>query len=97
VVIHGVKDGLPRAQAARDLAAMRNGCPTPPATLKEVEDKINAAFAAKRKEFACADYEGCARNSVRYCLHSEPLYAGNTHGWPDTGGMMIADFLATLK
>jgi hypothetical protein len=34
---------------------------------------------------------------VRYCLHSEPLYNKNTHGWPDTGGKMIADFLDTLK
>jgi polyhydroxybutyrate depolymerase len=96
VVIHGVKDGLAKAQAARDLAAMRNGCPTPPDN-KALEDKINAAFAAKQKMFGCVDYVGCTKNPVRYCLHSEPLYAGNTHGWPDTGGQMVADFLATLK
>jgi poly(3-hydroxybutyrate) depolymerase len=96
VVIHGVKDGLPKAQAARDLAATRNGCPNPPDT-KALEDRIAAAFTAGRKEIGCVDYAGCARAPVRYCLHSEPLYAGNTHGWPDTGGKTIAEFLDALK
>jgi predicted esterase len=94
VVIHGVKDGLPKAQAARDLAAMRNGCPTAPDT-KTLEDRILAAYP--QKQFGCVDYVGCAKAPVRYCLHSEPLYNKNTHGWPDTGGKMIADFLDTLK
>jgi hypothetical protein len=75
---------------------VRNGCPTPPDN-KGLEDRVNAAFAAKQKMFGCVDYAGCAKNPVRYCLHSEPLYAGNTHGWPDTGGQMVADFLETLK
>jgi hypothetical protein len=97
VVIHGVKDNLKNGQFARDMYAMRNGCPTPPANLAAMEAQINAAFTAKRKEYACVDYVGCTKNPVRYCLHSEPLYAGNTHGWPDTGGKMIADFIATLK
>jgi hypothetical protein len=47
--------------------------------------------------FGCVDYAGCAKSPVRYCLHSEPLYAGNTHGWPNTGGKMVADFLDTLR
>ena len=97
VVIHGINDNLKNGQAGRDLYAERNGCPTPPANLAATEAMILAAFNAKEKKFACVDYAGCTKNPVRYCVHSEPLYAGNTHGWPDTGGQMVADFLATLK
>ena len=37
------------------------------------------------------------RAPVRFCISSQITYDGLTHGWPRVGGMLIQDFLSTLK
>jgi poly(3-hydroxybutyrate) depolymerase len=98
LVIHGVSDNLVNGQSARDAYVGRNGCmKTTTPDLAAMHAKIAAARAAGRTEYACVDYQGCTANPVRWCEHSEPGYAGTTHGWPTFGGKLVADFLGTLK
>lgn len=97
IVIHGIDDPhVPKSagEAARDRYAALYSC-TPPAqpTLAEAEAKVRAARTRGEAAFVCADYQGCQR-PLRYCLHSEGGYDGSTHGWPEVGGRLIADFLA---
>jgi len=97
IVIHGITDHLAdHAHPVRDLFAHRNGCPDPAPMVDKAEADMMAAFAARKAEIACVDYQACARAPVRYCLFSQITYNGLTHGWPDLGGKLIQDFLATL-
>jgi polyhydroxybutyrate depolymerase len=97
--IRGITDSLAKGQDARDFQATRNACPTPPAGLAAMETEVLAAFQMKTKppKTRCLDYDGCAKNPVRYCVFSQVTYNGGTHGWPDDGGKLIADFLSKLK
>jgi poly(3-hydroxybutyrate) depolymerase len=97
--IRGITDSLAKGQDARDFQAMRNGCPTPPAGLATMEMEVLSAFQMKTNppKTRCLDYEGCATNPLRYCVFSQVTYNGGTHGWPDDGGKLIADFLSKLK
>lgn len=97
--IRGITDSLKKGQDARDFQAMRNGCPTPPAGLAAMEMEVLTAFQMKTKppKTLCLDYEGCATSPLRYCVFSQVTYNGGTHGWPDDGGKLIADFLSKLK
>jgi predicted esterase len=98
IVIHGVSDQLKNGQEARDAFAARNGCSsTTVPDLEMMHARIAAARAAGRTDYACVDYQGCTASPVRWCEHSEPGYAGTTHGWPTFGGKLIADFLFSLK
>ena len=98
IVIHGITDALEKnGHPVRDLYARRNGCPTVPAGMADAESRMKAAFAARRAEFACVDYAGCANAPLRYCVFSQITYDGLTHGWPRVGGMLIDQFLSTLK
>jgi poly(3-hydroxybutyrate) depolymerase len=98
LIIHGITDHLAdHAHPVRDLYVKRNGCPVIPAGLADAESKMMAAFAAKRAEYACVDYPGCAKNAVRYCVSSQITYDGLTHGWPQVGGQLIREFLETLR
>jgi hypothetical protein len=82
----------------RDIYAQRNGCATrPTAELTALRTRITDAFNAKRREYACVDYAGCAQAPVRWCEHSVPGSDGTTHEWPDQGGQAIADFLKILR
>jgi polyhydroxybutyrate depolymerase len=96
--IRGITDSLKKGQDARDFQAMRNGCPTPPAGLAAMEMEVLSAFQMKTNppKTRCLDYDGCAKNPVRYCVFSQVTYNGGTHGWPDDGGKLIADFLSKL-
>jgi poly(3-hydroxybutyrate) depolymerase len=97
--IRGITDSLKKGQSARDFQAMRNGCPTPPANMEAMEKETLDAFTAKTKppKTMCASYEGCTQNQLRYCVFSQVTYNGGTHGWPDDGGKLIAEFLAGVK
>ena len=96
--IRGITDSLKKGQEARDFQAMRNGCPTPPAGLAAMEMEVLSAFQMKTNppKTRCLDYEGCAKSPLRYCVFSQVTYNGGTHGWPDDGGKLIADFLSKL-
>jgi polyhydroxybutyrate depolymerase len=97
--IRGITDSLAKGHDARDFQAMRNGCPTPPAGLAAMEMEVLSAFQMKTKppKTRCLDYEGCSTSPLRYCVFSQVTYNGGTHGWPDDGGKLIADFLGKLK
>jgi len=97
--IRGITDSLKRGQDARDFQAMRNGCPTPPAGLAAMETEVLDAFRMKTNppKTRCLSYDGCTKNLMRYCVFSQVTYNGGTHGWPDDGGKLIAEFLSTLK
>jgi len=97
--IRGITDSLKKGQTARDFQAMRNGCPTPPAGMEAMEKEVLDAFTMKLKppKTRCLSYEGCTMNQLRYCVFSQVTYNGGTHGWPDDGGKLIAEFLGTLK
>jgi hypothetical protein len=98
VVIHGITDNLEKnAHGVRDLFARRNGCPTPPPKMAKAEADMKAARAATRAEVACVNYEGGTKAPLRYCVFSQITYNNLTHGWPRVGGMLIGDFLGTLK
>jgi hypothetical protein len=58
---------------------------------------MKTAFDARRAEYACVDYQGCTRAPLRYCVFSQITYDGLTHGFPRVGGMLIGEFLGTLK
>jgi hypothetical protein len=64
-----------------------------------MEMEVLTAFQMKTKppKTLCLDYEGCAKSPLRYCVFSQVTYNGGTHGWPDDGGKLIADFLSKLK
>ena len=96
--IRGITDSLKKGQTARDFQAMRNGCPTIPAGMEAMEKEVLDAFTTKLKppKTSCLSYEGCAMNQLRYCVFSQVTYNGGTHGWPDDGGKLIAEFLGTL-
>jgi poly(3-hydroxybutyrate) depolymerase len=97
--IRGITDSLKKGQTARDFQAMRNGCPTIPPGMEAMEKEVLDAFTTKLKppKTSCLSYEGCTMNQLRYCVFSQVTYNGGTHGWPDDGGKLIAEFLGTLK
>ena len=98
IVIHGITDKLEtNGHPVRDLYVKRNGCPAAAPGLADAENKMMAAFAAGRAEFACVDYVGCQSNPVRWCVSSQITYDGLTHGWPQVGGKLIQAFLDGLK
>jgi poly(3-hydroxybutyrate) depolymerase len=97
--IRGITDSLAKGRTARDWQAMRNGCAMAPAGMEAMEKEVQDAFTMKLKppKTMCLSYEGCTKNQLRYCVFSQITYNGGTHGWPDDGGKLIADFLGTLK
>ena len=98
LIIHGIDDNVGAGENARNLYAQRNGCSTttvPP--LAELRTKIRAARTARRGEMACASYEGCTKNPVRWCEHSFGGYDNSTHGWPPPGGAEIWQFVQAQK
>ena len=97
--IRGITDSLAKGRTARDWQAMRNGCATAPAGMEAMEKEVQDAFTMKLKppKTMCLSYDGCTKNQLRYCVFSQITYNGGTHGWPDDGGKLIADFLGTLK
>jgi poly(3-hydroxybutyrate) depolymerase len=99
LVIHGVTDRAGNfGQDVAALFAQRNGCSaTPPPGLAKARTDMMAAFSAQQAQHVCLDWEGCTANPVRFCISSQITYDGLTHGWPRVGGMLISDFLGTLK
>jgi poly(3-hydroxybutyrate) depolymerase len=100
VNIHGIADKLiPRARGeeARDFFVERNGCRKNTAPdLAAVTTRIVEARRAGRTDFACVDYQGCSKATVRWCVHSEGGYDDLNHGWPTVGGQTIWDFVSAL-
>jgi poly(3-hydroxybutyrate) depolymerase len=97
--IRGITDSLKKGQTARDFQATRNGCATIPAGMEAMEKEVLDAFTMKVKppKTRCLSYDCCTMNPLRYCVFSQITYNGGTHGWPDDGGKLIAEFLDTLK
>jgi hypothetical protein len=97
--IRGITDSLAKGRTARDWQAMRNGCAMAPAGMEAMEKEVQDAFTMKLRppKTRCLSYEGCTENQLRYCVFSQITYNGGTHGWPDDGGKLIAEFLGTLK
>jgi poly(3-hydroxybutyrate) depolymerase len=99
LVIHGVTDMA--GNFGQDVAAQfarRNGCSaTPPAGLAQARTDMMTAFSAMQVQHVCLDWGGCTANPVRFCISSQITYSGLTHGWPRIGGMLISDFLGTIK
>jgi poly(3-hydroxybutyrate) depolymerase len=95
--IHGIADKLisvTHGASARDFFAQRNGCGDASAAVADLDARILLARKAGRTEFGCVDYPGCARASVRWCVHSEGGYDDLNHGWPTLGGQAIWEFVA---
>lgn len=99
IIIHGVTDRAGNyGQSVAELYARRNGCTTAPtAAIAKARMEMMAAFSAKAAEYRCVNWEGCTANPVRYCIFSQITYNNLTHGWPRVGGMLIGEFLGTLK
>lgn len=99
LVIHGVTDMA--GNFGQDVAAQfarRNGCSaTPPAGLAQARTDMMTAFSAMQVQHVCLDWDGCTLNPVRFCISSQITYSGLTHGWPRIGGMLISDFLGTVR
>jgi hypothetical protein len=64
-----------------------------------MEMEVLSAFQMKTKphKTSCLDYEGCAKNPLRYCVFNQVTFNAGTQGWPDDGGKLIADSLSNLK
>ena len=100
IVIHGVTDrATARSEYGRlvaELFAKRNACGMAPPDLDQARTEMMAAFNAREAKVRCLDWQGCTA-PVRFCIFSQVTYAGLTHGWPRAGGMLLQEFLDTLK